>query len=169
MTTKPAESLATVTRSTNDATVTFERRFNRPIADVWRAITDPSGLAAWLADASVDLRVGGAIQVQFDDEPMNGIITDLEPERVIAYSWHEGMDRESHVRFDLSQNRDGTILRVVHVRLNPSSATGFAAGWHHHLELLAAHLSGTDIEWSSPRFHELEELYSVPRFSSGIE
>ena len=160
MSTQQAEQLAVINRFADGATVTFERHFEQPIADVWRALTEPSDLKGWLAESTVDLRVGGAIEVRFDDATMNGVITDLDPPRLIAYSWHEGTDRESHVRFDLSEDAAGTTLRLVHVRLDPDSATGFAAGWHHHLELLAAHVSGTDMEWSSARFEELEVLYS---------
>lgn len=160
MSTQQAEQLAVVNRFADGATVTFERHFDQPIGDVWRAITEPVELKGWLAESSVDLRIGGAMQVRFDDATMNGVITDLDPPRLIAYSWHEGTDRESHVRFDLTDDGAGTTLRLVHVRLDPDSASGFAAGWHHHLELLAAHVSGTDIEWSSARFAELETLYS---------
>ncbi len=159
MKTHEVTGMGTVERTADGATVRFERHFPSPPADVWRALTEPAELAEWLSDASVDLRVGGAIQVRFDDGTMNGVITDLEPERVLAYSWHEGEDRESHVRWDVSASDSGTVLRLTHVKLAPQSASGFGGGWHHHLDRLEGVVAGHPLEWSWKTFEELEPLY----------
>jgi len=151
--------MGSIERTADGATVRFERHFPSPPAEVWRALTDPAQLALWLSDASVDLQVGGAIQVRFDDGIMNGTITDLAVEAVLAYSWHEGQSSESHVRWDLERSGNGTTLRLTHVKLAPDSATGFGAGWHHHLDRLEGVVAGRPIEWNSQTFEELERLY----------
>jgi uncharacterized protein YndB with AHSA1/START domain len=145
------------------ARVSFERHYLRPRHDVWRALTDPAQVAVWLDDATVDLRVGGRFEVRFDDGTMHGRITELVDGRVLAYSWDEGTDHESHVRWELADDGGGTRLRLVHNRLARGSASPYAAGWHHHLELLVALLDGTPQEWSQGRFVELEDQYNAAR------
>ena len=159
MTTQQGNGMGTIEKTADGATVRFERHFPSPAADVWRALTEPAELAQWLSDADVDLRVGGAIQVRFDDGTMNGVITDLELERLLAYSWHEGDTRESHVRWELTPTAGGTTLNLTHVKLTSESASGFGGGWHHHLDRLGAVVAGSPMDWSWKTFEELEPLY----------
>jgi uncharacterized protein YndB with AHSA1/START domain len=153
--------MGTIERTEDGATVRFERHFPAPPSAVWRALTDPQELAQWLADADVDLRIGGAIQVRFDDGTMNGVVTDLQVEAVLAYSWHEQESNESHVRWELEPTSEGTTLRLTHVKLAPRSAPGFGAGWHHHLDRLEGVVAGQPLEWSWKTFEELEPLYRL--------
>ena len=159
MTTEQIQGMGTVEKTADGATVRFERHFPSPPADVWRALTDPTELARWLSDATVDLRLGGTIQVRFDDGTMNGVITALAVESVLAYTWHEGEDRESHVRWELDQTDDGTTLRLTHTKLKADSASGFGGGWHHHLDRLEGVVAGKPVDWSWKTFEELEPLY----------
>jgi uncharacterized protein YndB with AHSA1/START domain len=154
-----ATGMGTIERTADGATVRFERHFPSPPADVWRALTDPSELAQWLSDADVELRIGGAIQVRFDDGTMNGVITDIAIESVLAYSWHEADRNESHVRWELEPTEEGTTLHLTHMKLAPESASGFGGGWHHHLDRLEAVVAGNPLEWSWKTFEELEPLY----------
>jgi uncharacterized protein YndB with AHSA1/START domain len=141
--------------------VRFERTLDAPVAAVWRALTDPAELPEWLAEGTIDLHVGGEVVLRFDDGEARGTVTELEPGTVLAYSWREGDDHESHVRFQLDVVGDGTHLTLVHTRLPAPSAPGFGAGWHHHLDLLEALTTGAGApaEWSRERFHELRTEY----------
>jgi len=160
MTTTDTHSPASIERTDDGVTLRFDRSYDRPRDAVWRALTDPSELEHWLDRSSVDLRVGGAFTVHFDDGTMNGRITDLDPERLLAYKWHEGQFGESHVRWDLEDRPGGgTNLTLTHVRLRAESASGFAAGWHHHLERMDGLLSNGPTAWNSDRFEELHEMY----------
>ena len=161
MSTTEREALGVVERTGDTCTLTFERRLHATAEEVWRALTEPAELAAWLADASVDLRVGGELELRFDDGTMHGTITELHPPTAFAYRWHEGDRGESHVRFELSSSGDATTLTLVHTRLAPESTPGFGAGWHHHLELLAAAVRGAPIDWSWERFEELKASYDA--------
>jgi uncharacterized protein YndB with AHSA1/START domain len=151
--------MGTIERTAEGATVRFERHISSPRSAVWRALTDPGELAQWLSDADVDLRIGGAIQVRFDDGTMNGVITDLSIESVLAYSWHEGDRNESHVRWELSEEEGGTTLRLTHVKLAAESASGFGGGWHHHLDRLEGVVADRPLDWSWKTFEDLEPLY----------
>jgi len=140
-------------------TVTFERHYAFPRSGVWEAITNPAQLAAWLDEAVVELRVGGRFEIYFDDEPMLGVVTELIDETVLGYSWHAGRTDESHVRWELSDEGDGTRVLLTHTRLSSRSAAGFAAGWHHHMELLVALLQGGREAWDDARFDQLLTEY----------
>jgi uncharacterized protein YndB with AHSA1/START domain len=154
-----AAQLGVVGGDADSRFVRFERTLSAPPDRVWRALTEPSELAGWLADATVELRVGGAIALTFDDGRVTGTITELDPGRVLGYSWRERAG-EAHVRFVLKPvEGGGTALTLVHTHLAAASADGFAAGWHHHLELLEAAACGNPIAWSWDRFRELKERY----------
>ena len=161
MTIPVEDSLGEIERTEEGVTLRFERTYPRPRAQVWRALTDPVQIAVWLDKATVELRIGGPFEVQFDDGTMNGRITELDRERVLAYSWHEGQFGESHVRWELSDRPGGgTQLRLTHVKLRNESAAGFAAGWHQHLERMDALLEGSSTAWSPERFDELLSTYT---------
>jgi uncharacterized protein YndB with AHSA1/START domain len=160
MNTTDLQSPAAIERSADGVTLRFDRSYDQSRDVVWRALTDPTQLEQWLDRSSVDLRVDGEFVVHFDDGEMRGRITHLEPGQLLAYSWHEGEYGESHVRWDLSDRvGGGTDLRLTHVRLRDESASGFAAGWHHHIERLGGLLSGGSTAWSGDRFEELHGMY----------
>ena len=153
---------ADIERTPAGVTVRFERTFRRSRDEVWQALTEPARLSAWLDEALVELRLGGRFEIQFADGTMTGVITELVHERVLAYSWHEAQPGRSHVRWELSDADGGTLLRLEHTLLPDDSASGFAAGWHHHLERLESLLGGSTVSWSPERFDELAQFYSAP-------
>src|SRR5262245_14696355 len=107
MTTADTQPPGTIERTADGVTLRFDRSYDQPRDAVWRALTDPAELEQWLDRSTVDLRIGGTFVVHFDDDTMNGRITDLDPERLLAYKWHEGKFGESHVRWDLEDRPDG--------------------------------------------------------------
>ena len=153
------EELGTVGRDEQATFVRFERHLDAPPEAVWRALTEPAELAGWMAEATIDARVGGRLELNFADGSISGAITAFEPLRVLAYSWHEQDSGGSHVRFELEPDGAGTRLTLLHTGLPEEHAAGFGAGWHHHLELLAAQAAGAPIEWSWHRFGELTPRY----------
>jgi uncharacterized protein YndB with AHSA1/START domain len=95
-------------------------------ANVWAALTTAEGLAAWFGNkgASIDLRVGGAAELHFD----NGFRQHMRVERVeeptvFGFTWQiYGLPaddvRRTYVEFTLEAVGSGTRLTVVE--------TGFA-------------------------------------------
>jgi uncharacterized protein YndB with AHSA1/START domain len=140
------------------AEVVFERRFDAPRERVWRALTDPEELAAWLAPAEIELREGGALVLEFDDGIERGTITEIREPEVIAYSWNEGKT-DSLVRFELEADGAGTRLTLRHTFQREIDLSSFGAGWHHHLELLVAQVTGSPISWDRNRYRELKAEY----------
>jgi uncharacterized protein YndB with AHSA1/START domain len=121
--------------------VRFERRLPHPIAKVWRAVTEPDGLAHWFpSGVEVELQEGGRMHFVHADDAApaaDGTVLELEPERTFMFSW--GSER---LRFELEPTGDGCLFRLTHFLSTREQAARDAAGWHVCLDGLAAHLDG---------------------------
>lgn len=116
--------------------VTFTRTYNVTPQRLWRALTTREGIQAWLAPrASIDARVGGKIELTFDeDNTVSGVITAWDPHRVFAHTWVINDEVASEVRFELTPSgADGTTLSLVHRGLPDEMCRGYAPGWHAYL------------------------------------
>jgi uncharacterized protein YndB with AHSA1/START domain len=128
----------------------FERRLPHPVERVWAALTDPGELAGWLADAELDLRVGGAVGLRWldtDDEGhravARGTISALEPARVLEYE----TDPDGRLRWELLAEGDGCLLTFEAEAAVPEGRRADRlAGWHVRLDGLAAALAGTSVD-----------------------
>src|SRR3954470_16135010 len=82
-----------------------------PREDVWEALTEPERLADWVAnDVDIELRPGGGGGVpRVNGEERHATVTEVEPERRLAFEW----DDEGEVEFTLDDDADGTRLVVV--------------------------------------------------------
>jgi uncharacterized protein YndB with AHSA1/START domain len=92
----------------------------RPPAAVWAALTTAEGLGAWFGDrASIDLRPGGAAQLEWKEGPTADLrIERVEELRVFGFTWHiyglpEDDPRRTYVEFTLEPTGTGTRLTVV--------------------------------------------------------
>ena len=111
------------------------RRLAHPPAKVWAALVEPDRLAEWFPSAArPELRVGGTVQFA-DGEP--GTVTDLDPPRLIAYTW--GTD---HLRWEVEPDGDGAVLTLLHSFADRAGAASFAAGWETCLAVLGLALAG---------------------------
>lgn len=142
------------------ATVHFERWFDAPIDSVWTAITSPQGLEAWLSAATVDLRIGGEIDLDFGESGLaGGAIIDLAPGESVEFEWQFPGEDPSVVRFDLRSENGGTRFTLNHRLLPGDQATGYGAGWHAHLDQLDEVLAHRAVSDWDARFQELLPLY----------
>jgi uncharacterized protein YndB with AHSA1/START domain len=145
--------------------VRFERRYEASPAEVWSALTEPNRLARWLADAELDLRVGGRYVLRFSGEDAGqtttGEVLALEPERLLKLTWLYPGENDTVVRFELRPDGEGTILVLDHRGLPADAAPGYGGGWQAHLEALDAHLAaGDQPDWWG-RYKELRPLYEA--------
>jgi uncharacterized protein YndB with AHSA1/START domain len=91
---------------------------------------------------------------------MQGVITAFEPARLLEYSWCEpALGVESVVRFELRAEPPGTVLVLEHTQVPAEQGAGFAAGWHGHLDALAAALAGSSLD-PHERYSELRPEYA---------
>jgi uncharacterized protein YndB with AHSA1/START domain len=82
-----------------------------PREEVWEALTEPERLADWFAnDVDLDLRPGGGASFRWSNgECRTATVTEVDPERRLAFEW----DDEGEVAFTLDDDVDGTRLTVV--------------------------------------------------------
>jgi uncharacterized protein YndB with AHSA1/START domain len=89
------------------STVRLERLLPGPLERVWDYLVESDKRAKWLAGGAFDLRVGGKIELVFENDKLSdesrdfgtkkfeGRITQLEPLRLLAHTWQwEGKDSE---------------------------------------------------------------------------
>jgi len=135
------DDLGEVRRVGDTIEIVFTRRYARPVAKVWAALTVPERLGDWFADATIDrLEVGGRIELYFTgaDYRSLAVITQLEPPRLIAWTWSDpDGSKASQVRFELAPDGEATtILTLTHTELALDEADGVPAGWHAHLQAI---------------------------------
>ena len=135
-------------------TVRFERLFPGPIERVWAYLTEPDRLRIWLADSTIDLHVGGAIELRFDVDEVparrkaggvnRGMVTRYDPPHALAYTWCDAADAtvDSQVTFELETVGVQVRLVLTHRRLPARMNASFGSGWHTHLAVLQARLLG---------------------------
>ena len=139
------------------STVRFERLLPGPVERVWAYLTESKKRATWLAAGEFDLRVGGKIELHFENDKLSddvvpagqggrhdfeGKITRLEPLRALGYSWNwDGKDSE--VLYELTP-KGKDVLLVIHHRLpdDPELCTAVGGGWGTHAGILADQLNG---------------------------
>jgi uncharacterized protein YndB with AHSA1/START domain len=157
-------SMGEVTVTGEAMQVVFHRRYRKPVAKVWAALTTPERLADWLAEAEIELKPGGAVRLNWNKgaHTMTGRVIAYEPPHVLAWSWPiDG--RETVVRFELRADGEGTLLTLTHAGIGPQSAAGASVrtGWHAHLEGLPDAIEGRATPWSTKvaRQTALQERY----------
>ncbi len=79
--------------------------------EVWDALTDAERLEDWFAnDVELDLRPGGGASFRWaNGQERHAVVTEVEPERRLAFDWED----EGTVEFTLADDADGTRLVVV--------------------------------------------------------
>lgn len=129
----------------------FTRRLSKPVEQVWAALTEPEQLRKWLADATIDLGEGGAVELRWlntDDKGnravARGTIRRLDPPRLLE------LDTDIHglIRWTLEPAANGCLLALdVLAALPDDYLTIVLAGWHVHLDFLEEALDGGAVDW----------------------
>lgn len=114
-----------------------EQTYPYPPERVWRALTDPAELGAWLMPADFAPEPGHTFT--FDARPSLGMIEgevlDVDPPRLLRCRW-SGVFGQTIVTFSLTPVGGGTLLRVTHGgwdREGLHHRDGFDQGWHDKL------------------------------------
>jgi protein TonB len=107
--------LATYVRNGSAAGLRYERRYDRPVETVWKALTEPARLADWMGTARVEPYVGGRYELFIDSpQPMRGRVVTWQPPELLEYSWHSVGAPASLVRCELVPDGAGTRLIFRH-------------------------------------------------------
>ena len=144
-------------RTAQDQLVEITRVFDAPRDDVWRAWTDPDEVAQWFGpegmdtpreSVSIDLRVGGAYELEMvQGEARHAVryeIVELDPPALLVLRSEPmpeiGIHEATFTRVEL--HSDGGRTRMVLTDGPYTEATHAEAGWHAafaKLERLVAH------------------------------
>jgi uncharacterized protein YndB with AHSA1/START domain len=121
-------------------TVRFERTLPYSAERLWAALTEPSELRLWLAEAAVELVPGGRFDLDFsvtgDSGRSLGQVIAAEPNRYIEFSWFPDTLEDSRVRFEIFPSIDGATLVLTHWFPVAHGVLETLGGWHCHLDAL---------------------------------
>lgn len=139
-------------------TLTIQRLLPGPIERVWAYLTDSELRRQWLASGAMEMKVDAPFEFvwrndDLSDPPgrrpegfpaehrMQGRITELDPPRRLGITWGTS---GGGVVFTLEPRSGGKVLlTLVHRRLvERASLLNVSAGWHMHLDILVARVSG---------------------------
>lgn len=138
-------------------TLRIRRVVQGPIERVWAHLTDGDLRRRWLAAGDMRLEAGAPFELiwrndELTDPPgrrpegfsaehrLESRILAVDPPRRLVFSWFG----DGEVTFELEPAGDRILLTVTHRRLEErSSRLNVSAGWHCHLDLLAARLADT--------------------------
>lgn len=158
---------------TEPATLKIQRILPGPIERVWRYLTESELRRKWLAAGEMEMKLGAPFELVWrndeltsppgrrppdfgDEHRMQSRITELDPPYKLAFTW----GGSGNVTFDLEPKGKDVLLTVIHSRL-PDRGTSLLVGpgWHAHLDILVARITGEDPEpfWDS--FARLREEY----------
>lgn len=141
-----------------DATLTLERLLPGSIDRVWAYLTESDLRRQWLASGTMDMRVGAPFELvwrnnELMDNPgtppegltgqhqMQSEITELDPPHRLGFTFGTA----GEVTFELEPVGDMVRLTLVHRRLpDRTTMLKVSAGWHAHIDVMAARLAGTE-------------------------
>ena len=131
--------------------VVVETDLEAPPETVWRALTEPALVAAWLAPTDILPEEGARFRLGSMPDAGGAVeceVLSADPPHEIRYSWRDAdmdpRDPASEVAFVLTPTRDGgTFLRVVHSGLTrvvaaPAPASTPANDTHETVMRMAA-------------------------------
>jgi uncharacterized protein YndB with AHSA1/START domain len=148
-----------ITVDGDKAVLNFERHLPFPIEAVWSAITDPAEREQWFGVTTIDAREGGSIEMVATGPPlpperkrMAGRILVWKPPHVLEHEWKQPIVEDGVVRYELSVDGEGTLLRFSHRGLGVRNASGFRGGTAAFLDRLEAYLAGDELpDWATRR------------------
>lgn len=136
------------------STIRFERLLPGPVERVWAYLVESEKRSKWLAGGEFELRVGGKIELIFENDKLSdesrnfgtkrfeGRITQLEPLRLLAHTWKWG-EGDSNVIYRLEPRGKDVLLSIQHQLPEDGGINrGVAGGWATHVGILADLLEG---------------------------
>jgi uncharacterized protein YndB with AHSA1/START domain len=117
--------------NTQTRSVVVERQFPHPPEKLWRALTQPHLIEAWLMKNDFLPDVGRRFTLRGDWGSVDCEVKEVEPNRTLAYTW-AAMGLDSVVTWTLTPADGGTHLRMEQAGFQPGqdqAYTGAQYGW----------------------------------------
>lgn len=161
MTSAAATTIDNHTRQIAPDTVRIERLLEAAPERVWDWLVDPEKRARWFAGGTMEPKKGGRIELVFrnselthNDDPApekytrqagvvlsEATVVELDPPHRFVMDWFGS----SRVTFELEPQGTQTRLTLTHEQVSErGTRVSVSAGWHAHLDILAARLAGTE-------------------------
>jgi uncharacterized protein YndB with AHSA1/START domain len=143
---------------TEPATLKIQRRLPGPIERVWAYLTESDLRRQWLAAGQMEMKVGATFEFVWRNDEltnppgqrppghsaehrMEARITELDPPRKLAITWGS----TGGVSFELEPRGNDVLLTLIHHRVTDRAMLlSVSGGWHMHLDVLVARISGTE-------------------------
>jgi uncharacterized protein YndB with AHSA1/START domain len=140
------------------ATLKIQRRLPGPIERVWAYLTQSDLRRTWLAAGEMELKVGATFEFVWrndelttppgrrppghpEEHRMEARITELDPPRKLAITW----GGTGGVSFELEPRGNDVLLTLIHHRVTDRAMLlSVSGGWHMHLDVLVARITGTE-------------------------
>jgi uncharacterized protein YndB with AHSA1/START domain len=137
-------------------TVRIQRRLPGPIDRVWSYLTDSDLRRKWLAAGDMPPETGATFELTWrndeltnppgnkpegfgSEHSMQSTITAFDAPRHLAFTWGDG-----EVSITLEPQGGEVLLTLVHASISDRrNQVMIGAGWHMHLDVLVARVSGT--------------------------
>ena len=139
-------------------TLKIQRVLPGPIERVWAYLTESDLRRKWLAAGEMEMKVGSSSEFTWRNDELNNPpskrpeghsaehsmvvqITELDPPRKLSITWGS----TGGVTFELEPRGNNVLLTVIHHRVtDPTTRLNVSAGWHMHLDVLAARVRGEE-------------------------
>ena len=140
------------------ATLKIQRLLPCSIERVWAYLTESDLRRQWLASGQMEMKVGAPFTFVWrndelnnppskrpdsfpDEHSLESRITELDPPRKLGIAW----GRSGGVSFELEPAGSKVLLTLIHRRLpDRKTLLMVSAGWHMHLDTLAARATGKE-------------------------
>ncbi len=139
----------------------LERFFEHDQNAVWRMLTEPQALAQWLAPGTIEQRIGGVVHIDFQDSgiTIHSTVLEWDPPRRLQYSWSGGDEPARPLHWELIPAGNSTqLILTIEIPLKEDVAKA-CAGFHAHLEMLAAALEGVPIHFPLDQYLQARRSY----------
>jgi len=139
--------------SAETRSVIVERDIAHPPEKIWRALTQPHLIEAWLMKNDFKPVVGHRFNLRGEwGGVLDCEVLTVEPNRTLSYTWNfahddPAFDLRSVVTFTLEPTSHGTRLRMEQSGFRPEQKQAYGgarAGWQEFLAKLDQVLAGTD-------------------------
>ena len=143
--------------------VRIERLLPGPAGRVWGYFMDAEKRRLWMGGGVIEPFAGGRVEIFIRNADLSdagdppppkyagdggkgrilGQVVACEPPHLLVYLWEHGSGEPSEVRIELEDRGDKVLLTLTHERLPTRDwLLSVSAGWHTHLDILAARLAG---------------------------
>ena len=115
--------------ATETLSVVVEREISFPPEKIWRALTQPHLIEAWLMKNDFEPVVDHRFNLRADWGAVDCQVLAVEPNRTLSYSW-AAMGLESVVIWTLTPTSAGTRLRMEQSGFRPDQQQAYQGAQH---------------------------------------